>query len=124
MSTSQTERIQANCQIIWGKGDYDITIESEDDTFWAEVKNYEITHEYGPTLTMTGVCNLPEHALDELDRMLSVWARQDQSGQPMTREDTLAIFGGPRRENEPILKMFMAEQDRRAKEVEGRQSSG
>lgn len=119
MSPTQIERILANCQIIWGKGDYGITLEDEDDTFWAEVKDYTSTHKHGPSLTMTGVCNSPDGALAELDRMLFLWAQQAQSEQPMTKEEGLAIFGGPRGENEPILKMFMA-----AMEAEERQSSG
>lgn len=73
---------------------------------------------------MAGICDSEEGAIGESDRMLSVWARQVQSGQPMTSKESLAVFGGPRGENEPILKMFMAEQDRRAREVEGMQPSG
>lgn len=42
MGTSQGERIRANCQIIWGKGDYDLTIESEDDSFGQRSKTTNV----------------------------------------------------------------------------------
>jgi hypothetical protein len=38
--------------------------------------------------------------------MLDVWARQVQSGQPMTRAQRLEIFGGPNGRNVPVLEQF------------------
>ena len=44
---------------------------------------------------MTSVRNGPNRAWNELDRMLRLWARQVESGKPMTREECLEIFSGP-----------------------------
>lgn len=124
MSVTRSERIQANCKIVWGKGDYYFNIETEDYNFFWAVVTKEGDSEPGPALTITGLCYSPEHVLAELDRMLFAWARQVQSGQPMTKEESLDIFGGPKGRNKPILETFMAEMDARAKEAEAKQSSG
>jgi hypothetical protein len=58
---------------------------------------------------MTGFCNSREKAWNELDRMLVVWARQEQSGESMTKNQRLEIFGGPNGRNKAVLEMFMAE---------------
>jgi hypothetical protein len=52
---------------------------------------------------MTGICNSEEHAWKELERMLDVWARQVQSGQPMTKAQALEIFGGANGRNTLVL---------------------
>ncbi|EED18754.1 hypothetical protein TSTA_124730 [Talaromyces stipitatus ATCC 10500] len=106
------ERIQSNCRIIWGPGDYDIDIESDDwETYYAVVKRDDGTS-FGPPLTMTGVCQSEEHTWRELDRMLDVWARQIQSGQPMTKDKVLKIFGGPKGQSRAILKQYFAEAEK------------
>lgn len=113
MATTRGERIQANCRIIWGEGDYDLDLETDDwETYWAVVKkDYETS--FGPPLIITEICPSDEHAWRELDRMLGVWARQIQSGQPMTAEKSLEIHGGPNWRNAGTLKSFIAEYDRR-----------
>jgi hypothetical protein len=45
--------------------------------------------------------------------MLDVWARQEQSGEPMTKNQRLEIFGGPNGQNNAVLEMFMAELEKR-----------
>lgn len=123
MGITRSEHFQANCEITWGKGDYDINIETDDyETFWAVLRK-EFDNELGPVLTITGLCDSPEHTLAELDRMLFALAKQVQSGQPMTKEESLDIFGGPKGQNKPILKIFMAEMDARVKEAEEKQTN-
>jgi hypothetical protein len=108
MASPRGQRIQASCQIIWGDGDYDIDIDNEwCTTYWASVKK-DFGLSFGPPLIMTGICDSQDHAMRELDRMLFDWARQIRSGQPMTDNQSLKIFGGPRGENKPILKQFIA----------------
>jgi hypothetical protein len=68
---------------------------------------------------MTGLCKSDEEAWAELDRMLGVWARQVQSGQPMTKAQRLEIFGGPRGKNKKILEEFWEEFERREGEKKG-----
>jgi hypothetical protein len=45
--------------------------------------------------------------------MLDVWARQEQSGEPMAKNQRLEIFGGPNGQNNAVLEMFMAELEKR-----------
>jgi hypothetical protein len=59
-------------------------------------------------LARTGFCNSREKAWNELDRMLDVWARQEQSGVLMTKNQRLEIFGRPNGRNKAVLEMFMA----------------
>lgn len=66
---------------------------------------------------MTGLCALDVYAWNELDRMLGVWARQTQSGKPMTKDQILEIFGGPSGDHLPILKLFMKELETRKIEL-------
>ena len=58
---------------------------------------------------MTPLCDSDDHAWDELDRMLNQWAEIAKSGQPMTSDQSLDIFGGPNGENKSLLKRFSAE---------------
>ncbi|PWY80724.1 hypothetical protein BO70DRAFT_362683 [Aspergillus heteromorphus CBS 117.55] len=73
MPPSQIERIYANCEIIWGKGPYNVHLETADlDTFRAVVrKGFGISPQ--PPLTMTGFCASMDHAWIELDYMLWLW---------------------------------------------------
>lgn len=75
--------------------------------------------EFGPPLTITGICNSTEHVWNELERMLGAWARQTQTGQSMTKDRTLNIFGGPKGRNKPILGQFIAAFEKR-EESKGR----
>ncbi|KAG4442225.1 hypothetical protein IFR05_002274 [Cadophora sp. M221] len=85
MTDAQGARIQANCKIIWGDGDYDLDLETDDWVEYACAVKRDYGTSFGPLLTMTGLCHSAEQAWGELDRMLGVWARQMQSGQPMTK---------------------------------------
>jgi hypothetical protein len=113
MSSTQFQRILASCEIIWGKGDYDLDVETDDwVTYWAVVKK-DLGTSFGPPLTMTGACGSDGHAWRELDRMLHLWAEQKRSGQPMTDDQRLEIFGGPSGRNKPILRQFIARMNER-----------
>jgi hypothetical protein len=60
---------------------------------------------------MTSLCYGEDRAWDELDRMLSLWARQ-ADGEEMTRKETLDIFSGPKGEHKEYLNAFL---DKKAK---------
>jgi hypothetical protein len=107
------ERIFTNCEIIWGKGTYDLELEADDwETWWALVRR-DYGSSYGGPLTMTGICSSEDDAWAELDRMLTVWAKQVQSGEPMTEDKGLEIFGGPRGEHKSHIRQFWGELRRR-----------
>ena len=93
MSFSEGERIESYCRIIWGEGNYDIDVECDDASYpkYIGVIKRDFGLVLGPPLTVTQVCDSSEQACRELDRM------QVQSGQPMTKDQTLDIFGGPER---------------------------
>lgn len=107
MSSAQSQRIKASCEVIWGKADYDIDIETDDYMTYQAIVQKDLGTSYEP-LTMTGLCNSKDLAWKELDRMLGLWARQKQSGQPMTKDQELEIFGGPNGQNKPILRQYFA----------------
>lgn len=109
MSSVRGQRIQTNCEIIWGNADYDLDIETDDWETYACVVKKDFGSHFGPPLTMTGICNSEEQAWRELDRMLDVWARQIQNGQPMTKAQTLEIFGGPNGRNTFSLEKLLDE---------------
>ena len=113
MSSAQSQRIQAYCEIIWGRGDYDIDIETDDWEKYSGVVKKDFGLEYGPPLTMTGLCNSSEQVWKELDRMLGAWATQRQTGQKMTKDQKLDIVGGPNGRNKAVLESFLAESERR-----------
>jgi hypothetical protein len=113
MSSTLFQRILASCETIWGKADYDLDLETDDwITYWAVVKK-DLGTSFGPPLTMTGACDSEDHAWRELDRMLRIWAEQKRSGQPMTDDQSLEIFGGPNGRNKPILRQFNAKMNER-----------
>ncbi|EGD95582.1 hypothetical protein TESG_03055 [Trichophyton tonsurans CBS 112818] len=104
MASAQGKRIQTNCEVIWGKCDYDIDLETDDNTmYWAVVRK-DFGTSFGPPLFVTSMCNSENHAFAELDRVLAIWSLQTQSGLPLTRDQELRIFGGPNGQNNPILK--------------------
>lgn len=111
--SAQNERVQASCKIIWGEADYDFDLETDDWVTYAYVVRKDFGSRFGPPLTMTGICNSETHAWEELERMLSVWARQVQSGKPMTKSQSIEIFGGPNWRNSYILGKFIDEAERR-----------
>jgi len=84
MSATQSKNITANCTIIWGAGEYDIDIETDDYVNYICYVKRDFGNAFGPPLTVTAVCSSSEQAWSELDRMLTVWARQVQSRQPMS----------------------------------------
>ncbi|KAF2498592.1 hypothetical protein BU16DRAFT_558650 [Lophium mytilinum] len=108
-STEQGQRIVAHSKIIWGDGEYHFDIGTIHD------KGFYMAYVYkGDTIGQDGCpalpCDSPEQAWGELDRMLGVWARQVQTGLPMTREDRLDILGGAGGRNwlaEKILKILV-----------------
>jgi len=113
MSSERGQRIEANCKIIWGDGDYDLDIETDDWVNWQCSVKRDYGDEFGPPLTMTGLCNSQDRAWSELNRMLDVWARQVQSGLPMTKEQSLDIFSGPNGQSRAVLGKFLDELKRR-----------
>lgn len=76
MSSNQGQRIQTNCQTIWGPGDYDVDVETDDWTSYYAVVKRDYGTSFGPPLTITGICHSEDHAWRELDRMLGAWATQ------------------------------------------------
>lgn len=62
---------------------------------------------------LPGLCNSQDRAWSELDRMLDVWARQVQSGLPMTKEQSLDIFSRPNGQGRAVLGKFLDELKRR-----------
>ncbi|RWQ92843.1 hypothetical protein C8Q69DRAFT_476546 [Paecilomyces variotii] len=66
MASARSRRILARCEIIWGKGDYDIDLETDDwSTSWAVVKQ-DFGDEFGPPLTMTAPRGSENGAMREL----------------------------------------------------------
>jgi hypothetical protein len=111
-SVERGQRIQANCKIIWGDGDYDLDNQTDDHLNWQCLVQRDLGLSYEP-LTMTALCNSPERAWRELDRMLGAWARQVQSGLPMTKAKELEIFSGPGGRHRYVLEQFLNELERR-----------
>lgn len=70
MASDRSKRIEANCKNIWGDGDYDIDVETDDwTTYYGYIKR-DFGLSYGPLLLMTAGCRSPDHVFAELDRML------------------------------------------------------
>lgn len=68
---------------------------------------------YGLPLMMTSLCGSEEAAWAELDRVLELWAKQVKRGTPMTKNETLEIFGGSKGEHKRVLSEFMDEFEKR-----------
>ncbi|KAL3455661.1 hypothetical protein BJX64DRAFT_294839 [Aspergillus heterothallicus] len=92
----RNERMHRNCEIIWGKCNYELEIEADDwETWWALVRR-DYGSSYGGPLTITGICSSEDGAWAELDRVLGVWAKQVQAGEPIRLDSSgkgLDIFG-------------------------------
>ena len=112
MSSAQVQRIEANCKIIWGNDCvYDLSIETDDYVnYICYVKRF-FGDSFGPPLTMTSLCRSREAAWAELDRMLELWAKQIKRGTPMTKDERLEIFGGPKGKHKKILSEFYRYKD-------------
>lgn len=52
MSPKRGQRIEANCKIIWGDGDYEIDIETDDWENWQCSVKRDYGDEFGPPWTM------------------------------------------------------------------------
>ena len=73
---------------------------------------------------MTRLYNSNEQAWRELDRMLSTWASQVQTGRPMTRDKKLEIFGGPKGQSKAALTQFLSLLEKRGIEPAGATAKG
>ena len=114
MSDAQGKRIEANCKIIWGNDcEYDLDIETDDYVNYTCHVRKDFGDSLGPPLTMTSLCPSSEAAWAELDRMLELWATQVKRGTPMTKDETLELFGGPKGEHKKVLSEFMDELEKR-----------
>jgi len=69
MSAEQGQRIQNNFRALWGDGDYELDIETDDWlTYYCHVrKDFGLL--FGPLLIMIGGCNSSEKAWRELGIM-------------------------------------------------------
>jgi hypothetical protein len=95
--------MQLYCKIIWGPGDlYEFEVQTDDWEFyyWTVEKTEDGRSR---PLSMTPHCRGKEAAWKELARMLRIWAIQAATGKPLTKEQRLAIFGGPRGEYRALL---------------------
>jgi hypothetical protein len=99
------------CRTIWGDGNYDIDYETDGQT-WIGIVRKDFGDAFGDPLAMTGIFGSTEQAGRELERMLGLWARQVQSGQPMTKEQRLEIFGGPDGRDRPLVERVLAKLER------------
>ena len=71
----------AHCQLIWGKGDYDLEFEPDDlGSFVGLVRRNYGSH-FGRPLLMTEFCDSTEKANDELERMLALLAKGIKNGE-------------------------------------------
>jgi hypothetical protein len=90
-------RMLSNCEAIWGKGDYDVDVETDD---WEYYQGVVVEYrDYGNyPKTMTGLFRSSEQAWDALDRELSTRARQLEN-----RGRTTNSSNGPNAQNTAIL---------------------
>jgi hypothetical protein len=108
MSSAQGQRIEANCKIIWGNDcEYDLDIETDDYVNYTCHVKKDFGDSFGLPLTMTSLCHSSEAAWAELDRMLELWAKQVKRGTPMTKDEKLEVFGGPKGEHKKLLSKVM-----------------
>ncbi|KAF2471452.1 uncharacterized protein BDR25DRAFT_368293 [Lindgomyces ingoldianus] len=106
------ERIKENCKKIWGADkEFEFDIETDDYEHYQCIVREDYGLRFGSPLVIASARNGPNKAWDELDRMLRLWARQVESGRPMTREEQLEIFSGPHGEHKRVLEDFMNRRD-------------
>jgi hypothetical protein len=99
--------MENNCKIIWGNDcDYDFDAETDDWVNYSCIVKKDFGLSLGPPLTMTGLRPSAEAAFAELDRMLELWAKQIKRGTPMTKDESLNIFGGSKGEYTHVLSQF------------------
>jgi hypothetical protein len=114
MSSTQGRRFEENCKIIWGNdSDYDLDLETDDWVNHVYIVKKDFGLSFGPPLTMTGLCPSSEAAWAELDRMLELWAKVVKRGTPMSKDETLSVFGGCKGESKVILSKFIDEFERK-----------
>ena len=90
-------------------------METDCETYCGVVKR-DFGTNFGPPLTVTGICYSSKQVWKELDRMLGAWARQTQTGQVMSKEEKLNIFAGPNGQSRAVLKRFLDELEKRETE--------
>lgn len=113
MPTPRSERIEANCKVIWGPdSDYDLDLETDDYVNYACHVKKDFGLSYGPILAMTSLCPSEDAALAELDRMLLIWAEQVKRGTPMTKDETLSIYSGYKGEYTSLISDFMYKKEK------------
>ncbi|KAF2793565.1 hypothetical protein K505DRAFT_375244 [Melanomma pulvis-pyrius CBS 109.77] len=104
---TQGQRIQEYCKKIWGADkDFDLDIETDDYENYLCLVREDRGLSFGPVLTMTSLCYGPKEAWHELERMLYLWAKSVESGRPMTQEERLNIFSGPKGKHRKLLMEF------------------
>ncbi|WPH02474.1 Hypothetical protein R9X50_00533800 [Acrodontium crateriforme] len=105
MSSDQCKRLEGYCKTIWGEGDdYEFDVETDDYEYYQIFVGREQDGRLCP-LTATSVCCGEESAWRDLERMLQVWATQVETGKPMTKEQKLTIFGGPRGDLRDVIEL-------------------
>ncbi|KAK4182251.1 hypothetical protein QBC35DRAFT_510322 [Podospora australis] len=110
MSSEQGERIRANCKTIWGNhDDYDLSIENDNCVDYQCFVRKDFGDSFGSPIAMTSCCPSSEAAWAELDRMLGLWASRVKRGTPMTKNERLETFGGPKGKHKAVLSKFMDE---------------
>ncbi|KAF2093975.1 hypothetical protein NA57DRAFT_80980 [Rhizodiscina lignyota] len=108
MASTQGQRIEANCKTIWGNDcEYDLDIETDDYVNYTCHVKKDFGTSFGPPLAITSLCYSSEAACAELDKMLELWANQVKRGTPMTRDESLEIFGGSKGEHKNLLSKVM-----------------
>lgn len=111
-ATLRSERIQNNCNIIWGS---DTTYDLDAEIGYCE--KYSLKKDYGDRLgwhlTMKVLCNGINAAWEELGWMLGIWANKVQREAPMTREESLSTPSGPMGEYRRLLEKYFDSRMRR-----------
>lgn len=78
MSSSESEKIQANCRIIWGPGLYDIEIEHENFECWMIFVREDHGTYFGDPLLVTMPRDSLERAKSDLNGILNARVRDIQ----------------------------------------------
>jgi hypothetical protein len=86
MSDNQGERIQNNCRAIWGDGNYELDIETDNWMDWYCYVRKDYGLSFGDLLWMAGPCNSPEETWGELDRGLAARAQHVKAQQAKVQQ--------------------------------------